>query len=148
MECTYRWWLVDTGATSHITPYSRDLARSKTSNGLSFRVVGGTSVRSTRVGDLVVLLPSHTNATKSKDSPRFTAHIITRVFSIPNGESILSLPGLRRDGLDLDLQDHVLFSKSDPTVRVPVIYKHGRPYVRLAVTTDPTCYQRAFAARG
>ena len=147
MKCKTRVWLVDSGATSHITPYSLDLARSKTST-LSFRVVGSGTVSSSREGEIVLLMPATPSDPKSGDHRQLLKpRIITRVFCIPtHHEPILSLPALRRDMMDVDLQENILFSTSDPSIRVPLIYKHGLPYVRLAVTTDNTCYSRAFAA--
>ena len=54
MKCNTREWLVDTGATSHITPHSYDLARSQTCK-VPFSIVGGGSTHASLIGDLVLL---------------------------------------------------------------------------------------------
>lgn len=149
MRYTKRCFLVDTGASKHITPHPGDLARSIKCN-FPFEVVGGSSVPATYMGHMVLMLPtSHKTDTSADERPAtvLKATCFKRVYCIPSQKQpILGLPALRAAGIDLDLQEDVLFSYSDPSIRVPVFYQHGLPHVRIAVTTDKSCYQQAFAA--
>ena len=143
MKCNTREWLVDTGATSHITPHSYDLARSQTCK-VPFSIVGGGSTHASLIGDLVLLLPTTLG---TRRAPYLIPRCFTRSYHVRGQDKpILALPALRKAKLDLDLQENVIFSEVDPRIRVPIFYKHGLPHVRIAVTTDETCYQQAFAA--
>ena len=142
---TKRLWLVDTGASHNVDPHSSDLSEAQLCNE-AFDVVGNkASAFAKSKGTLVLLLPIKEKNRKSR-STKSKPLRFPDSYCIPgNRENILAYPQLRKAGLELDLGGARLYSPSDPTVHVPVLFYHGRPFVKLRVTTDKSALRAAYS---
>jgi hypothetical protein len=143
---TNRLWLVDTGASHNVDPHSSDLSEAEQCNE-AFDVVGNkASAQAKSKGTLVLLLPMVGNGTPKRCSTKFKPLRFPDSYYIPgNRENILAYPQLRKAGLELDLGSARLYSPSDPTVHVPVLFYHGRPFVKLRVTTGKSALRAAYS---
>ena len=146
---TLRSWLVDTGASHNINPHPNDLIEAELCNE-PFDVVGNNMQSHAKSkGTLVLLFPVVEDAARPGEKcrpPTFKPLRFPDSYCIPgNRENILAYPQLRDMGLELDLGRSIIYSPSDPSVRAPLFFRHGRPHVKLRVTTNESALKASYS---